>query len=381
MMTLRRIYLDNNATTRPLPSVIEAMARHMHDSFANPGSRHAEGRAARRAMEEARESIAGILGAQPREVIFTSGGTEANNLALLGLAGAHTPGTILLTPAEHPSTRECCRSLEQRGWKLRELDLDGNGCLVDAQLDQLPWNDIKLATIILAHNETGVVQNVSKLADACRDHRVPLHLDGVQMVGKLPVNFHELNATSLSLGAHKFHGPRGIGALLLRDGAALAPSTFGGHQESGRRPGTEGVALIVGMAEALRAWHCEQDVRASRISALRDRLERGLLDSCAPAAINGAAALRLPNTTNIAFPGVDGEALLVALDLEGIACSLGSTCASGSAEPAPVLVAMGCPPDVSRSSVRFSLGFETTESEIDEAILRISRVVARLRNW
>jgi cysteine desulfurase len=323
--------------------------------------------------------MADILGARPREVIFTSGGTEASNLALLGLAGGQSPGIILLTPGEHPATRETCFALAGRGWKLLELALNQDGLIINSQLAELPWQDIKLAAIILAHNETGVVQDVSNLAKECRVRGVPLHLDAVQMVGKLPVNFHTLGATSLSLGAHKFCGPRGIGALLLREGVTLAPSMFGGHQEMGRRPGTEAVALIVGMATALREWQDQQASCASRISGLRDRLEQGLLGNCSPLVIHGGEVTRLPNTANIAFPGVDGEALLVALDLEDIACSLGSTCASGSAEPAPVLVAMGCPPEISLASVRFSLGIETTETEIDEAVVRISRVVQRLR--
>lgn len=376
----RRIYLDNNATTRPLPSVVDTIARYMSESFANPGSRHAEGRAARRTLEQARESMAEILGADPREVIFSGGGTESTNLALLGFAARTSPGTIVLTPGEHSATRECCAHLQSRGWKLLELALDHNGCIRDNQLANLPWSEVRIATVILAHNETGVVQDISALSALCQAHRVPLHLDGVQMVGKLPVDFHALGASSLSLGAHKFNGPRGIGALLLREGVALSPTTFGGHQEFGRRPGTEAVALIAGMAEALRAWQTDHQHRMETVSHLRDRLEAGLQSGCPPVVINGAGAPRLPNTCNAAFPGTDGEALLVALDLEGVSCSLGSTCASGSTEPAPVLVAMGCLPDVYRSSVRFSLGVDTTLDDIDEANLRISRVVRRLRS-
>lgn len=376
----KRIYLDHNATTRPLPSVIQAVSQHLSESFANPGSRHADGRVARRAMEDARETIAKILGADAGEVIFTSGGTEATNMALLGLAGRQRPGTILLTPGEHSATRECCLHLSRCGWKLHELVLDSNGMIVAAQLAELPWEEIRLATIILGHNETGVVQDVSALVELCRSRGVPLHLDAVQMVGKLPVNFHELGAAALSFGAHKFHGPRGIGALLLSEGVKLAPSTFGGHQEAGRRPGTEPVALIVGMAEALSAWSKEQEQRIAVMSARRDQLETELKLRCAPVVVNGIGATRLPNTANVAFPGVDGEALLVALDLEGISCSLGSTCASGSSEPAPILVAMGCPREVYLSSVRFSVGIDTTTAEIDEAVERISRVVAAIRS-
>ena len=373
------IYLDNNATTRPYPDVIEAMSRHFHDSYGNPGSRHAAGRRARQALEDARESLARILGAAPSEVIFTSGGTEATNLAIFGFAGRTTPGVIALTAGEHPATMEACRWLVRGGWRLHTLDVDADGLLRAEQYERLPWDELRLVTLILAHNETGVVQDVRPLAELCQARGVPFHLDAVQAVGKIPVDFHELGVTSLALGAHKFHGPRGIGALLLREGVELAPWLFGGHQEAGRRPGTEPVALAVGMTRALEIWDAERETRTERVRELRDRLEGALLDTCAPAVVNGSRQRRLPNTLNIAFPGVDGEALLVALDLEGVACSLGSTCASGSAEPAPALVAMRRPAEVYRSSVRFSVGQENTSAEIDEAAARIARVVRRLR--
>lgn len=376
---LSRIYLDNNATTRPWPEVIETVAHHLQHSYANPGSRHAEGRAARKVLEASRETIASILGAQPEEVVFTSGGTEASNLALFGATHAMSPGSIVLTAGEHPATMEACKSLRPLGWKLEILPVDHDGRLQTAGIDALEGKTVKLATVILAHNETGVIQDVRPLAAKCRESKVFFHLDAVQAVGKLAVNFTELGATSLAFGAHKFHGPRGIGGLLLRKGVTLAPLEFGGHQESGRRPGTEPVALIAGMAKALELWHRERDARTETLKQLRDRLENGLLERCPWAVVNGSREHRLPNTLNIAFPGCDGEAILVALDLEGIACSLGSTCASGSAEPAPALVAMGCPPEVYKAAVRFTVGFSNTVSEMDDAIERISRVVRRLR--
>ena len=369
----RAIYLDNNATTRPLPEVVEATARHFRDSFANPGSRHAAGRDARRALEDSRERIAEILGARPEEVIFTSGGTESTNLALFGLAQA-SPGTILLTAGEHPATANACRRLHRQGWTLQHLDVDSEGLLRGDTYDDLPWDEVKLVTLILAHNETGVIQDVHGFVARCRDRGIAVHLDAVQAVGKIPVDFQLLQATSLALGAHKFHGPRGVGALLLRKGTRLAPVLFGGHQEQGRRPGTEPVALIVGMATALDIWHCKRQQRTRHVAALRDRLQQGLEERCPPVVINGSRQHRLPNTLNIAFPGANAEALLVALD-----CSLGSTCASGSAEPAPVLVAMGCPPEIYNSSVRFSVGIENTPEQIDEALQRISGVVSRVR--
>ena len=372
-----RIDLDHNATTRAHPDVIETVARHMRETYGNPGSRHAEGRRARRVLEDARESIARILDAQPQEVIFTSGGTESANLALFGLA--RRPGTVLLTPGEHPSTAEACERLRERGWTLRHLELDGDGRIATKQYDSLPWDEVRLATVILAHNETGVIQDLVPLADRCRECGIPLHVDAVQAAGRIRFSFHSSGATAMSIAAHKFHGPRGVGALLLRKGVSLTPLAYGGHQESGRRPGTEPVALVAGMARALEICHADLEARVQHMRELRDRLERGLEATCAPIVIHSRSARRLPNTSNVAFPGVDGEALLVALDLQGIACSLGSTCASGSTEPAPVLVAMGCSPEVYRSSVRFSLGVDNTAEEIDEAVRRIAGVVTSLR--
>lgn len=236
-----------------------------------------------------------------------------------------------------------------------------------------------MVSVILAHNETGVIQDLEVLANECRQHGVPLHVDAVQAVGKIPIHFQKLGATTLSLGAHKFQGPRGVGALLVRQGVRLTPQLFGGHQEQERRPGTEPVALIAGMARALELWARSRETRIAHLSQLRDHLEKGLQWHCQPVVINGAGAPRLPNTLNVSFPGCDGEALLVALDLAGICCSLGSTCASGAAEPAPSLVAMGCSPEVYKSAVRLSVGPENTLAEIDEALRRIAGVVARFR--
>ncbi|QDU38694.1 Cysteine desulfurase [Maioricimonas rarisocia] len=372
------IDLDHNATTRPSPAVIEAVTRTMRDAYANPGSRHAAGRRARNALESARETIARILDAEPEEVIFTSGGTEASNLALFGFASG-PKGMLALPPAEHPATEETVRVLQSRGWQRVVLPVDTEGRLVQEALPALPWNEVRLATCLLAHNETGVIQDVQPLAKLCAEHRIPLHIDAVQAVGKIPVSFSQLNATTLAVGAHKFHGPRGIGALLLRKGARIVPRQYGGHQEQGHRPGTETVALAVGMATALEEWNREYDVRTERIRQLRDRLEAGLTEQCGPVVINGSREHRLPNTLNIAFPGCDGEAMLVALDLANVCCSMGSACASGSSEPAPVLVAMQKPPEVYKASLRFSVGIDNTLEEIDEAIRRVAEVVRRQR--
>jgi cysteine desulfurase len=375
----RWIDLDANATTAPWPEVIEAVARHQRDTYGNPGSRHALGRAARRVLEDSREQIAEILGAQPSELLFTSGGTESNNTALLGLAAG--PRRLVLSgPGEHPATAETCRSLVQHGRHVQLLPVDPHGQLRSDVISTLPWNDVGLVTFLLAHNETGVIQEVTPWRDACAQASVPWHLDGVQAVGKIPVDFRSLGATTLSFGAHKFHGPRGIGGLLVRQGTRLTPRLFGGHQEQGKRPGTESVPLIAGMATALSLWHSHAVERTSHLQRLRDRLQLLLLQQCAPTVVIGEAARRLPNTLNIAFPGVDGEALLVALDLEGVCASLGSTCASGSTEPAPILLAMGFPSDVTRSSLRLTVSAQNSDDDITLAVERIGRVVARLRN-
>lgn len=373
------IYLDHNATTRPLPEVVEVVARCLRDDWANPGSRYALGRRSRRVLEEARETIAEILNADPDEVVFTSGGTEASNMAILGCC-AGDPASIALPAGEHPATTETVAHLEQRGWRPVWLPVDREGLLRSEVLDDLPWQDLRLATLLLAHNETGVLQDLVPLVKHCEKHGVPLHVDAVQAAGKIPVDFRGSGATTLAIGAHKFHGPRGIGALLVRKDVRLAPMSFGGHQEQGRRPGTECVALAAGMAEALRIWHSNREHRTNHVRALRDRFEAGLADRCAPVVFNGSRERRLPNTAHVAFPGVDAEALLVALDLAGVCCSLGSTCSSGAARSSPVLSAMGLSEEISSSSLRFSLGMENTGEEIDEAVRRIGAALDRLRH-
>jgi cysteine desulfurase len=377
-MSLTPIYLDNNATTPVHPVVVEVIARCMREGFANPGSRHVAGRRARVILEDARETVARILGADPGEVIFTSGGTESSNQAIFGLTSGR-PGVIVLTAGEHPATVETCKVLLQRGFRSHTLPVDSHGLLRPEAYAEIPWPEVRLVNVILAHNETGVIQDLSELAALCQQQRVPFHVDAVQAVGKIPVNFGRIGATALSLGAHKFQGPRGVGALLVRHGIKLTPWMFGGHQEQDRRPGTEAVPLIAGMARALEIWEAEQVERTARMTRLRDKLETELQRLCAPVVVNGAGAPRLPNTLNISFPGCDGEAVLVALDLKQVCCSLGSTCASGAAEPAPSLVAMGCSPEVYRSAVRFSVGPETSDQEIEEALGRIAEVVSQAR--
>jgi len=372
------IYLDNNATTAVDERVLGRMNECWRNAFANPGSQHAYGRAARRILEDSRESMASILNADASELIFTSGGTESINAAIHGFTFGRR-AALALSDGEHPATLEACRNALMNGWNQVILAVDGTGRLEDQSLDQLPWKELKLVCLILAHNETGVIQDVSRLSRLCQQHGVPLLLDAVQAVGKIPVDFQALGATALAFGAHKFHGPRGVGGLLLRRGVKLPPFLVGGHQESDRRAGTEAVPLIAGMAKALELWHAEESAREFHVQTLRDRLQNGLLKNCGPVVVHGVAARRLANTLSMAFPGVPGEALLVNLHLAGIACSLGSTCASGSVEPAKSLLAMGVAPEVCKSSVRFSLSYQNTMAEVDAAVDRISAVVVRMR--
>jgi cysteine desulfurase len=373
------IYLDNNATTPLTLAVRERIEEGWRTAFANPGSQHAFGRAARLVLDDSRETIAGILDADPSELIFTSGGTEAINMAVAGFT-AGRPGLIAMTDGEHPATVQSSRRSEMRGYGRVSISVDSSGRIQDSELAKLPWSEIRLVCVILAHNETGVVQNVKLLSDLCQKNGIPLLLDAVQAVGKIPVSFNALNATALAFGAHKFHGPRGVGGLLLRRGSRIAPLLEGGHQESGRRAGTEPVPLIAGMAKALQDWHAEFADRTRQIRELRDLLQNSLIASCSPVVVHGVEAERLPNTLSVAFPGLSGEALLVNLHLKGVACSLGSTCASGSAEPAPALLAMGVDPEICLSSVRFSLSSLNTRQEIEDAAERIASVVRRMRH-
>ena len=369
------IYLDHNATTPLDPEVLEAMRPHWLLG-GNPESRHSLGRSARRALERSRESVAKILGASPDEVVFTSGGTEANNLAIFGLAkedsGLRTQDSgglrIISSPIEHPAVAEAVAKLEARGFSVDRAGVDREGRVDAAGMAALIGPGTRLATLMLANNETGAIQPVAELARLAADRGVPVHTDAVQAVGRVAVDFHALGVATLAASAHKFHGPGGIGLLLVRKGVKLAPQLFGGGQQGGRRPGTPSVALAVGLATALGRWRDEADGRQGRWTRLVERLESGLREALGPDRVvrNGpAAGDRLPQTLNVGFPGLDGDALLMQLDLAGVAVSLGSACASGASEPSPTLLAMNVPADRLRSSVRFSLGATTTEDEVD----------------
>ncbi len=418
------IYLDHNATTPTRPEVVEAMARCHARHYANPASRHRPGQQARRALDDAREKIAEILGADlspPRRdrLTFTSGGTEANNLAVLGIAladisplpvgeeqgtrispfpvgeeqgmrisplpvgegqgvRASLPGRIVISAAEHQSVIEPAEHLLEQGWRMDALGLTPQGVVRLEQLPPLLAADTRLVSVLLGNHETGVLQPIEQLAAICNRAGVPMHTDAVQAVGKVPVSFRTLGVAAMSLSAHKFQGPPGVGALIIRNDVRIEPLMFGGHHQSGLRPGTEPVALAVGMATALELWHKEQQRHARRLTALRDRFERQLRAELPDVVFHGLRAERLPQTSSVAFPGLDGETLLMALDVAGVACSIGAACSSGATELSPTLRAMDLPKELVASSLRFSFGATNTETEIDEAVRRIVRVCREL---
>jgi cysteine desulfurase len=373
------IYLDHNATSPLDPAVLEAMRPHWL-AGGNPDSRHAAGRAARRALDCARETVAAVLGAAPGEVVFTSGGTEANNLAVLGHFAETDAGHVLAGPVEHPAVAEPLAVLGRRGVRVDRLPVGPDGVVdVEPAAAMLSFNECsRLACLILAHNETGALQPVGRLAEVAAAAGVPVHTDAVQAAGRVPVDFRALGVATLAAGAHKLGGPAGVGVLLVRPGTALEPLLRGGGQQGGRRPGTIPVALIVGMAEALAIAHREAADRRARWERQRDRLEGGLRAALGDGVVvHGPAdpARRLPQTLHVGFPGRDGNALLMQLDLAGVQASLGAACASGAATASPTLLAMGVPEALARASVRFSLGATTADAEVEAALGRIVAVV------
>lgn len=377
------IYLDNNATTRLAPEAAEAMARAAKECWGNPSSQHAFGRRARQVLEDAREVIGSLLGADltgfPSDrVLFTSGGTEANNLAMFGLTGP-TPGHLIISNLEHPSVTGPAEVLAGRGWQVDKLPVHESGEVAVDELRELLRPDTRLVSVMLGNNETGVLQPVDRIAAIAAETGVPVHTDAVQPVAKLPVDFRQLGVASMTATAHKFHGPMGIGVLIVRSGIELQPQLFGGHQQEGSRPGTEPVVLAAGMRAALEAWHREGNQRRRRMESLRDEFEALLLADWPDLVIHGRRVNRLPHTTNIAFPGVDGQALGMALDLAGVACSTGSACASGSSKPSPILLAMGVAEGLAKSSLRFSFGAYSTAAEAQESARRISLIYKGLR--
>jgi cysteine desulfurase len=369
-----RIYLDNNATTAIHPGVLEVLEETLQDVYGNASSIHSEGQSARRVLENARETVAAFIGATARELVFTSGGTESNNAAIFGAVPAVGRFHIVTTSIEHPSVAEAVRELERRGAEITRVAPARNGEVAAASVIEAIRGETRLVTVMLANNETGVVQPVEAIGQATRERGVHFHVDAVQGAGKIPIDVTRIGADTLSLSAHKLHAPKGIGALYVRRGVTMSTHLHGGAQERRRRAGTENVPFAAAFAAAVRL-----PTTAPQIERLRDRFEEKLRSSPLDVHVNGAEARRLPNTSNVTFAGADGEGIVIALDLSGVAVSTGSACSSGRVEPSPVLLAMGLSPDDARATVRFSLSRFTTEEEVDRVAELLRELVPRCR--
>ena len=375
---MRRVYLDNNATTPVLPEVLEAMRPYFGEHFGNASSIHHHGQETRAAVERARESVAHLLGCRPAEVVFTSGGTEADNLAIFGLV---QPGDhVVSSTIEHHAVLNSCKHLQDKGIEVTYVPVDGR-CLVDpADVRRALRPNTKLVTIMMANNETGVLQPLEEIGTICGEADVYFHTDAVQAASKVPIRVKDIGCDLLSISGHKIHAPQGVGALYVRKGTTLEPRFFGGSHERSRRAGTENVPGIVGLGKAaeLALQNLENGEQVA-MAALRDCLENAILDKVEAAGVNGGGAPRVPNTANICFDYIEGEALVIALDLKGLAVSTGAACSSGAIEPSHVLTAMGLRPDRARASLRFSLGKQNAAGDVDFAIQLVPASVARLR--
>lgn len=376
---LRRVYLDHNATTAARTEVVQAMLPYFTDRPGNPNSIHLFGFETHEAVEEARAQLADLLGAAPEEILFTSGGTESDNLAIRGSVRGERRPHVVTTAIEHPAVLATCRDLEREGVAVDYVPVDRNGVVLVDEFERALRPDTSVASVMLANNETGVLQPVEKIAALCRKRGVPLHVDGVQGVGKIPVDVETLGMDMLSVSAHKFYGPKGIGALYVRGGTELDFYMTGGAQEGGLRPGTMNVPGIVGMGAAAAISKERLEEERARIAGLRERLEAGLDELAGDLVFNGREAARLPNTVSVAVPRIEGEAITLNLSVLGFAVSSVSACASGSEETSYVLTAMGLEPDVAQGAVRISLGAENTAEEIDRFVDAFSSVVSRLR--
>jgi len=367
-----RVYFDHNATTPVDRDVVDAVAAALRDEFGNASSVHYYGQRAKAALDEARAAVADFIGAEPSEIVFTGGGTEADNLALRGAAGAaaETGRRHIVTAAfEHEAVLNTVKALERRGWTATVLPLDKSGVLEPERLRQAMRPETGVVSVMHANNEVGTIQPIAELSRIAREGGAVFHTDAVQSAGKIPIDVRELGVDLAAFSAHKFYGPKGVGALWIRRGVRLAPVITGGRQERNRRPGTENVPGIVGLGVAARLAASRLAPEGARLAALRDRLEEGVLTRVAETGVNGARTRRVPNTTNISFTGVEAESLMIALDLEGIAVSTGSACSSGTLEPSHVLKAMGLAADRAQSSIRFSLGRANTEEDVDRVLV------------
>jgi cysteine desulfurase len=375
---MRRIYLDNNATTPVLPEVLEAMRPYFGEHFGNASSIHHHGQETRAAVERARDSVASLLGCRAAEVVFTSGGTEGDNLAIAGLTGAGDH--VITSSVEHHAVLHACKHIEETGCDVTYVPVDGRGLVDPDDVRRALRSNTKLISIMMANNETGVLQPVEDIGKIAVEADVNFHTDAVQAAGKVPIDVKQIGCDVLSISGHKMHAPQGVGALFVRRGTRLQPLFYGGRHERSRRAGTENVPGIVALGKAaelaMQGFENDDD---KKMSTLRDRLQQGILAQVEEAAVNGDGAARVPNTVNIYFDHIEGEAMVISLDLKGLAVSTGAACSAGAIEPSHVLLAMGLRADRARASVRFSLGKQNTAEDIDLALALVPETVARLR--
>src|SRR5258708_6486325 len=385
---MNRVYLDFNATTPVEPEVLDAMLPYFSGEFGNAASIHTPGQRARAAVETAREQVAALIGARPQEIVFTSGGTESDNHAIFGMisssltssASSTSSPHIITTAIEHEAVLNACQGLEKERASVTYLPTDREGQIDLDELRRAIRPETVLITIMHANNELGTVQPLEEIGRIAQRADVYFHTDAVQSAGKIPIDVNALGVDLLSISGHKLYAPKGIGALYVRGGTRLRQLLYGGHHQRGFRPGTENVAGIVGFGKAAEMARMSLADDARRTSGLRDGLQQGLLELVPHSRVNGGRAARTPNTTNLVFPGVEGEALLIALDLKGLACSTGAACSSGAVEPSHVLTAIGLPPQEARASLRFSLGRHTTLADIDFALNVLPAAFAQLRH-
>ena len=377
-----RAYFDHNATTPPAGEVIDAVVGALRDDFGNPSSVHHFGQRAKALLDDARSSVATLIGAEPAEVVFTSGGTEADNLALRGAVEAvEASGRrhIITSSIEHEAVLNTVKALVKRGWTSSILPVDASGIVSTAALASAITAQTAIVSVMHANNEIGTIQPIADLAAIAHEHGALVHTDAVQSAGKIPLDVKALGVDLLSISGHKFNGPKGAGALWIRRGTRLVATMTGGKHERSRRGGTENVPGLAGLGVAARLARGKLAAEAARVSTLRDRLERGVLDRVPGTIVNGAPSPRVPNTTNISFDGVEAESLLIALDLEGFAVSTGSACSSGTLEPSHVLRAMGFASPRTQNSIRFSLGLGNDEAQVDALLAKLPGIVAKLR--
>ena len=378
---MKRIYFDHNATTPVDREVLEAMLPYFSAEFGNPSSIHTPGQLARKAVEHSREQVAALVGARPGEITFTSCGTESDNLAIRGILFAdESPRKhIITTQIEHSAVMQSCRALEERGVEVTFLPVNADGLVDVNELRRAIRPETLLISVMHANNELGCIQPIEEIGRLAAEADVYFHVDAVQSAGKIPVNVDELGADLLAISAHKFYGPKGVAALYVRKGTRLKPILFGGKDGRSNRPGTENVAGIVGLGKAAELALSKLQDEGVRLGGLRDRLEKGLLEAIPQSRVNGAHAPRTPNTANLSFSFIEGESLVIALDLKGIACSTGAACSSGATEPSHVLTAIGLAAGDARGSMRFSLGRLNTDEDVDYALRVIPEVVQHLR--